>query len=336
MTRKLGIVTALPRSILSWVLLPSLLVAFPSMVQAQTTQDRVLTIAKPDDVGMSESVPDQSTLRSMGGGQPSIAEFSDGQTLVVFAHQDDDLLWMMPFWPVTSKFLLAGYPAAPIFEDLTSSFPPQLNYHVRWTPIWGTVDNDIWAEIFTDRCKRAPIVNLATLKSHLRPYLTSSIKRIVTHNNWGEYGHAQHRLVNMAVRQLAVEKGVDVWALGTRMPVGAREQSQYVNVAGELGLPTIEGYFDPKLFRDVRATYLARIPAASTPELTAKFRSWSATLWTWSDQPEAFPMGWRPFVKLVDKGVDLTIKNSAVKQLESSVMIFNDCPASPTLPNSSD
>ena len=293
---------------MSWVLLPSLLVAFPGMVQAQTTQDWVLTIAKPDDVGMSESVPDQSTLRSLGGGQPSIAEFSDGQTLVVFAHQDDDLLWMMPFWPVTSKFLLAAYPAAPIFEDLTTSFPPQLNYHVRWTPIWGTVDNDIWAEIFTDRCKRAPIVNLATLKSHLRPYLTSSIKRIVTHNNWGEYGHAQHRLVNMAVRQLAVEKGVDVWALGTRMPLGAREQ----------------------------ATYLARIPAASTPELTAKFRSWSATLWTWSDQPEAFPMGWRPFVKLVDKGVDLTIKNSAVKQLESSVMIFNDCPASPTLPNSSD
>ena len=334
MTRKLRIVTALPRSILRWVLLPSLLVALPSMVQAQTTQDRVLTIAKPDDVGMSESAPDQSTLRSMGGGQPSIAEFSDGQTLVVFAHQDDDLLWMMPFWPVTSKFLLAGYPAAPIFEDLTSSFPPQLNYHVRWTPIWGTVDNDIWAEIFTDRCKRAPIVNLATLKSHLRPYLTSSIKRIVTHNNWGEYGHAQHRLVNMAVRQLAVEKGVDVWALGTRMPLGAREQFQYINVAGELGLPTIEGYFDPNLFRDVRATYLARIPAASTPELTAKFRSWSATLWTWSDQPEAFPMGWRPFVKLVDKGVDLTIKNSAVKQLESSVMIFNDCPASPTLPNS--
>lgn len=252
MTRKLGIVTALPRSILSWVLLPSLLVAFPSMVQAQTIQDWVLTTAKPDNPGMSESVPDQSTLRSLGGGQPSIAEFSDGQTLVVFAHQDDDLLWMMPFWPVTSKFLLAGYPAAPIFEDLTTSLPPQLNYHVRWTPIWGTVDNDIWADIFTDRCKRAPIVNLATLKSHLRPYLTSSIKRIITHNNWGEYGHAQHRLVNMAVRQLAVEKGVDVWALGTRMPLEAHEQSQYVNVAGDLGLPTIEGYFDPNLFRDVR------------------------------------------------------------------------------------
>jgi hypothetical protein len=275
---------------------------------------------------------DQSTLRSAGGSQQSIAEFSDGRTVLVFAHQDDDLLWMMPFWPVTARLLLAAYPATPIFEDLIKSFPPRLNYRGRWRPIWNSVDNDIWAEIFTDRCKRAPIVNLATLKAHLRPFLVPPVKRVVTHNNWGEYGHAQHRLVNIAVRQLAVETGLDVWALGIRVATRAREQSQYVNVAGELGLPTIEGYFDPELFREVRALYLARIPTASTPELSAKFRNWSATLWTWSDQPEAFPMGWRPFVKLVDKGVDLTIDNSAVRRLERDVMIFNDCSTNPTLP----
>src|SRR5580700_1678457 len=33
----------------------------------------------------------QSTLRSLGGDQPSIADFREGQTLVVFAHQDDVL-----------------------------------------------------------------------------------------------------------------------------------------------------------------------------------------------------------------------------------------------------
>ena len=275
---------------------------------------------------------DQSTLRSTAGGQKSVAEFSDGQTLVVFAHQDDDLLWMMPFWPVTARFLLAAYPAAPVFEDLIKSLPPRLKYRKRWTPIWNSVDNDIWAEVFTDRCKRAPIINLATLKAHLRPFFAPPIKRVVTHNNWGEYGHAQHRLVNIAVRQLAVESGLDVWALGTRIQNEAREQSQYVNVAGDLGLPTIEGYFAPKLFREVRAAYLARIPTASTPELTARFRNWSATLWTWSDQPEAFPMGWRPFVKLVNKGVDLTVENAAVRRLELDVIVFNDCPTNPTLP----
>jgi hypothetical protein len=314
-----------------------------SMVKARSTPARVrFTLCRAMlalllfnlTLGEHTVAAGQSTLRSLGGDQPSIADFREGQTLVVFAHQDDDLLWMMPFWPVTSRFLLAGYPAAPVFEELIKSFPPQLKYNARWTPIWGIVDNDIWAEVFTDRCKRAPIVNLETLKAHLRPFFTSSIKRVITHNNWGEYGHAQHRLVNMAVRQLAVENGLDVWALGTRMPMGALEQSQYVNVAGELGLPTIEGYFDPTLFREVRGAYLARVPNASTPELTAKFRSWSPTLWTWPDQPEAFPMGWRPFVKLVNKGVDLTIENSAVKRLENDVMIVNDCPANPTVPKS--
>jgi hypothetical protein len=274
---------------------------------------------------------DQSTFRSAGGAQPSVAELSDGRTLVVFAHQDDDLLWMLPFWPVAGKFLLAAYPAAPMFEELVKSFPPRLKYHARWMAIWNSVDNDIWAEVFTDRCKRAPIITLATVKAHLRPFLAPPMARVVTHNNWGEYGHAQHRLVNVAVRQLAVEAGLDVWSLGTRMPPEARQQSQYVNVAGGLGLPTIEGFFDPNLFREIRAAYLARVPEASTPELTAKFRSWWPTLWTWSDQPEAFPMGWRPFVKLVEKGVDLTVGNATISQLEADVAIFNDCPTNPTL-----
>jgi hypothetical protein len=245
---------------------------------------------------------EQGTLRSAGSDQPSVAEFSDGHTLLVFAHQDDDLLWMLPFWPVADKFLLAAYPAAPMFDELIKTFPPAVKYPARWTPIWSSVDNDIWAEIFTDRCKRAPIVTLASIKAHLGRYFVPPIKRVVTHNNWGEYGHAQHRMVNIVVRQLAVETGLDAWALATRMPAEAREQSQYVNVAGELGLPMVEGYFDANLFREIRAAYLAQIPQASTPDLTAKFRAWWPTLWTWSDQPEAFPMGWRPFVKLVDKG----------------------------------
>ena len=275
---------------------------------------------------------DGRTLRAVGEGQESVDAFADGQTLVVFAHQDDDLLWMFPFWPVAARFLLAAYPAAPVFENLVESLPPALRYRERWTPIWSSVDNDIWAEIFTDRCKRAPIVSVATIKSHLRPFFTPSIKRVVTHNNWGEYGHTQHRMVNIAIRQLAVEAGLDVWALGTRIAQGAREQSEYVDVADGLGLPTIEGYFDPELFRQVRAPYLARKPTASTPTLTAKFLSWSPTLWTWPDEPEAFPRGWRPFVQLVSKGVDLTIENAAVRRLESDIVPVNDCAADPAFP----
>ena len=185
---------------------------------------------------------------------------------------------------------------------------------MRWTPIWGSVDNDIWAEVFTDFCKRAPIVNLATIKAHLRPYFAPPIKRVITHNNWGEYGHAQHRLVNIAVRELAVETGLDVWAPGTRVVFNAGDQSKYQDVTSKLGLPTIEGYFDPKIFRSVREVYQAHRPIASTPELTATFLNWSGTLWTGSDRPEDDRIGWWPFIKLVDRGVDLTAENPAVRR----------------------
>ncbi len=275
----------------------------------------------------------ESTLRPTDGGQESVAAFGDGHTLVVFAHQDDDLIYMLPFWPVASKFLLAAYPAAPVFQDFVRSLPAKLNYRMRWTPIWGAVDNDIWAVVFTDFCKRAPIVNVATIKAHLRPHLTPPIKRVITHNNWGEYGHVQHRIVNIAVRELAVEAGIDVWAPGTGVLQNVGGQSQEVRVASELGLSTIEGYFDPKIFRSVREAYQAHRPTASTPELTATFLNWAPTLWTGSDRPEDDSTGWRPFIKLVDHGVDLTAENPSVRRLERDVMVVNECPTNPVLPS---
>lgn len=205
------------------------------------------------------------------------------------------------------------------------TFPSELNYADRWSPAWGTIDNDVFAEIFTDHCKRAPIVNLETVIAHLRPYFTPDVKRVVTHNNWGEYGHAQHRLVNTAVRRLAVESGLDVWAFGERVEPEAADQSGYVDVAKRTGLPTIEGYFDADLFRVVRKKYLEVLPVASTVELTTKFRQWSPTLWTWSAGHDAFPQGWRPFIKLVDHGTDLTVGNSFVEQLVRDVPLVNEC-----------
>jgi hypothetical protein len=283
--------------------------------------------------GADRPVDPRSWLRGTGDSAAMAAAFRDGRTLIVFAHQDDDLLWMMPFWPTAKKFLLSGYPPSPVFQQLVSSFPAEVNYASRWTPVWGTVDNDVFAEIFTDRCKRAPIVNVETVKAHLRPFFTHDIRRVVTHNNWGEYGHAQHRIVNIAVRQLAVELGLDVWALGTRVAFMGADQSGYVDIAKSTGLPTIEGYCDADLFRVLRGTYLKATPAASTPELTQKFRNWSSTLWTWSAAPESFPLGWCPFIKLVDGGVDLTRGNEVVKNLVNEVKPINDCTLLPNVPS---
>jgi hypothetical protein len=274
----------------------------------------------------------QLWLRDSSKGQTLADAFRDGHTLIVFAHQDDDLLWMAPFWPLAAKFVLAGYPPSQVFERLVQSLPVELNYASRWSPVWGTIDDDVYAEIFTDPCKRAPIINLPTVTAHLRRYFTSGVSRVVTHNNWGEYGHAQHRVVNIAVRELAVQLGLDVWALGMRVDGGGEDQSQYVDVAKTTGLPIIEGYFDEDLIRAVRDKYLESVPTASTPALTEKFRQWSSTLWTWSAAPYAFPMGWQPFVQLVNNGVDLTVGNAAVERLVRDVPPVKECPALPILP----
>ena len=65
----------------------------------------------------------QSTLRATDGGQESVAIFSDGQTFVVFAHQDDDVLWMLPVWPVATIVFLQLTPPREVFQDLVQEPP---------------------------------------------------------------------------------------------------------------------------------------------------------------------------------------------------------------------
>jgi hypothetical protein len=285
----------------------------------------VLTI---HDQISTESVPLSFSLRAANGSQALIEleSFNDGKTIIVFAHQDDDLLWMLPFWSVARTFLLSAYPAFAQFKDLVLSFPPELHYAQRWEPIWGFRSADEFAVTFTDKCLREKIVNLDSIKERLQPYVKEGVKRVVTHNNWGEYGHHQHRLVNQAVRELAVEYKLDVYALGVQVHWYAHNRPEgYENVADRTGLPQpIDGYFDPELFHSIRQAYMNRIPYGSTPETTQRLRSWSPTLWTWSRKPLAFPVGWRPFVKLVQAGMDLTIGNDEVRKLTGQLVV-NAC-----------
>ena len=277
----------------------------------------------------TELVPLTSSLRAANGSQAllELESFKDDETAIVFAHQDDDLLWMLPFWPTARIFLLSSYPAFAQFKDLVLSFPPDLHYAQRWKPIWGFRDADEFARTFTDKCLREKIVNLENIKEHLRPYLKEGVKRVITHNNWGEYGHHQHRLVNQAVRELAVEYTLDVYALGVQVHWYVHGSSEgYENVADRTGLPQpIQGYFDPDLFYRIRQVYIDRIPYGSTPKTTQRLRNWSPTLWTWSRQPLAFPAGWRPFVKLVQAGKDLTVGNEAVRKLTEQPVV-HACP----------
>jgi len=277
---------------------------------------------------IAQHMPPTVSLRAVHGSQDlaELESFLDGQTVLVFAHQDDDLLWMLPFWPIARKFLLAAYPAFPHMQDLALSLPPKPYYGQRWEPIWGLQDANVFAVTFTDKCLRDKIVHLASIKEHLRPYLQQDVKRVVTHNNWGEYGHQEHRLVNQAVRELAVEYKLDVYALGVQVHLPSYERPEgYEDIADWTALPQpIQGFFDAELFYRIRQEYLTRRPYGSTPETTRKLRRWSSTLWTWSPGALAFPAGWRPYIKLVKAGEDLTIGNDAVRKLTEQPII-NAC-----------
>jgi hypothetical protein len=74
-------------------------------------------------------------------------------------------------------------------------------------------------------------VRLASIKEHLRPYLQEGVKRVVTHNNWGEYGHHERRLVNPVVRELVFGYKPDIYALGVQVHLPASEMPEgYENV----------------------------------------------------------------------------------------------------------
>jgi hypothetical protein len=245
-------------------------------------------------------------------GTASTKGFSDGRTIIVFAHQDDDLLWMLPFWFYSKKLLLTAYPAAPQHKQVVSQHPEE--YRKGWANPFGDVDEATFVGTYLDPCKRKSLINVKTIKAKLAPHVADpAVARVVTHNNWGEYGHVQHRYVNQAVRELAVAHGKDVWALSVRAEP-ARSKG-YLDT-GDMGLPSIHATFDRGAFLALRAVY---------QKIFITYKGAPLDLWTWHDGDDEYPTGERLFVKIVDKGNDLSKSNTAVQQLVSSVPPYGDC-----------
>jgi hypothetical protein len=117
------------------------------------------------------------------------------------------------------------------------------------------------------------------IKAKIEQYIADpAVSRIITHNNWGEYGHNQHRAVNRAVRELAVKYRKDVWMLGC-------DNGYFGDITVPSGITYTLGNFDGNLFNAIREIYLHP-------------NNW----WTWSLTDT--PSGYHKFVKIVDAGYD--------------------------------
>jgi gliding motility-associated-like protein len=223
-------------------------------------------------------------------------------TALIYAHQDDDLIWMLPFWKVTEKFIGGAMPPTPRSRRLIhqqqqhmDSIGYGVDYENNWITPWADITDDgynqyYWVKnpaydsIALDHLEEHADLSLPMsqaeinkLKAKIEQYIASpAISRIMTHNIWGEYGHYHHVGVDIAVRELAVKYRKDVWMLGC-------DNGNFINVDIPPGITYTTGSYDSALYARIRNIYKANY------------------YWTWDDNT---PTGPYNYIKIVDAGID--------------------------------
>ena len=225
-------------------------------------------------------------------------------TALILTHMDDDVIWMLPWWKITEKFICGAMPPTPMYQtivnqqqDYLDSHGYNIDYKANWLTPWGMITHAEYSDYYWDNFASAQYLaadhliaywdnndlalvrtEVDRIKAKLEQYIASpSVSRLITHNNWGEYGHQQHKAINKAVRELAVKYRKDVWMLGT-------DNGDFIDVNVPNGITyTLGSFNDPDLFTSIRTIYK---------------NNWC---WTW---PDVVPSGDHKFIKIVEGGVD--------------------------------
>lgn len=259
-----------------------------------------------------------------------LSEFNDGDSLLVMGHLDDELLWMMPLWPYADKVILAGYPyRKETYSRICMPYanPPgqyPLSFQQKFIgSLWS--DSANFFKIYlnpSDNCTRSSILTFDELKKKLRPHFTTNIKRVFTHNNWGEYGHIHHRMINQAIRELAVEFKKDVWMLGV-LVTGNAESRNYQNVTA--GLSSVSATFNHNDFVFYRGLFQNTLFDQRVDTNGDGIGDSYLDTWTWDNSTYAYPHGTRYYLKAVDKGVDKTIGNAIITTYGNQANLEGAC-----------
>ena len=250
-------------------------------------------------------------------------------TALIYAHQDDDVIWMLPFWKITEEFIGGAMPPTPRSRTIIQQQQVYMDnngygidYEHNWMTPWGDITDDEYNQYYwianpaynyldLDHLETRlgpdltplSITEINKMKAKLEQYIASpSVSRIITHNIWGEYGHAHHLAVNKVVRELAVKYRKDVWMLGC-------DNGNYINVDIPSGITYTTGRFDSVLFAQIRTIYKTNY------------------YWTSDDY---IPPGDVNFIKIVEAGIDKsdlftdeTVTTPGPYQAEPGAYIFD-------------
>jgi hypothetical protein len=226
-------------------------------------------------------------------------------TILIYSHMDDDLIWMLPFWKISEKFIGGAMPATPGYRTIVSQQQSFLNsngYNIEYQANWYTPWDDISDREYSDYYWGANASYNYLLNDHLETRLFNNttelsryeinkikakleqyfadptMRRVISHNNWGEYGHQHHKAVNKAVRELAVKYRRDVWMLGCN-------SGDFIDVTVPNGITYTYGSFNtPALYTGIRTIY--------------------SNNGRWSWYTDRVPSGDHKFIRIVEAGSD--------------------------------
>jgi hypothetical protein len=244
---------------------------------------------------------------------------------------DDDLIWMLPFWKISEKFIGGAMPATPSYRTIVQQQQSILNsngynieYQSNWYTPWDDISDTEYSQYYSSANSsynyllndhlETRLYNNSTelsryeinkIKAKLEQYFADpSMRRVISHNNWGEYGHQHHVALNRAVRELAVKYRRDVWMLGCN-------NGGFIDVTVPNGITYTYGSFNtPSLYTDIRTVYI------------------NNKRWTW--YTDRVPSGDHKFIRIVEAGNDKSyiLKGDPItypgpSQQESGAYIFD-------------
>lgn len=254
------------------------------------------------------------------------SNLNDGRTVVVNAHTDDEVLWHEPFLRNSMAMIWLGTPPSQsVYNFAQSTYGSPTGVYGKAIPIyygWAPMTNQAWYDSAVyDRCGRDATYSYQVMYNVVKPMLQSfrnqGMKRVLTHNPWGEYGHPHHRLICNVIRAIGVELKIDVWHNAVTKPGVDNIEIPYYDALFLDKVTYTKNYVIDFNILDTVRTGLKNttfIPSGSTTPY-----DW----WTWDDiNPNGYPTGNRKYFRSVTKGVDLIAKypslNTQIERIKAN------------------